>query len=162
MLWSGENWYNAYTPLIIPVNQWSHVAFTVDNGTVKVYLNGEEMFVGRDFPDVFTGEDSIFSLGVNYWNDPFKGMIDDLRIYDAAISADKIAKLAEGTSKLEVSNNIVVPIDSNGVSVHDPSVIKADSTYWVFGSHLASAYSKDLINWKQYSDHVHNLSLIHI
>ncbi|WP_374956486.1 glycoside hydrolase family 43 protein [Orenia metallireducens] len=77
-------------------------------------------------------------------------------MYDAAISADKIAKLAEGTSKLEVSNNIVVPIDSNGVSVHDPSVIKADSTYWVFGSHLASAYSKDLINWEQYSDHVHD------
>lgn len=33
------------------------------------------------------------------------------------------------------------------VSVHDPSVIKVDDTYYIFGSHLAGAKSTDLINW---------------
>lgn len=34
------------------------------------------------------------------------------------------------------------------VSVHDPSVIKADNgEYYIFGSHLAGAKSKDLVNW---------------
>lgn len=37
------------------------------------------------------------------------------------------------------------------VSVHDPSIIKADGTYYVFGSHLASAKSKDLMAWEQIS-----------
>lgn len=37
------------------------------------------------------------------------------------------------------------------VSVHDPSVIKVNNTYYVFGSHLASAKSQDLISWKQIS-----------
>lgn len=32
-------------------------------------------------------------------------------------------------------------------SVHDPSVIKAGDTYYVFGSHLAAAKSKDLMHW---------------
>ncbi len=33
------------------------------------------------------------------------------------------------------------------VSVHDPSVIKADGTYYIFGSHRAWAKSDDLISW---------------
>lgn len=40
------------------------------------------------------------------------------------------------------------------VSVHDPSVIKVDDTYYVFGSHLASAKSKDLMSWTQISSGV--------
>ncbi|MCX7656294.1 MAG: glycoside hydrolase family 43 protein [Treponemataceae bacterium] len=35
-----------------------------------------------------------------------------------------------------------------GVSVHDPSIVAADGKYYVFGSHMASAVSKDLINWQ--------------
>lgn len=33
------------------------------------------------------------------------------------------------------------------VSVHDPSVIKVDDSYYIFGSHLAAAKSTDLMNW---------------
>lgn len=35
------------------------------------------------------------------------------------------------------------------VSVHDPSILKADGEYYVFGSHLAYAKSTDLVNWQQ-------------
>jgi len=37
------------------------------------------------------------------------------------------------------------------VSVHDPSIIKEPGTgkYYVFGSHLATAKSDDLVNWEQ-------------
>ncbi len=33
-------------------------------------------------------------------------------------------------------------------SVHDPSIRKAGDTYYIFGSHLAAAKSKDLMNWE--------------
>ncbi|MGV7206942.1 glycoside hydrolase family 43 protein [Oxalobacteraceae bacterium A2-2] len=39
-------------------------------------------------------------------------------------------------------------------SVHDPSVIKVDSTYYVFGSHLAAAKTTDLMNWTKIADGV--------
>ncbi len=32
-------------------------------------------------------------------------------------------------------------------SVHDPSVLKVDDTYYVFGSHLAAAKTKDFMQW---------------
>lgn len=38
------------------------------------------------------------------------------------------------------------------VSVHDPSIIRAeDGTYYIFGSHMAAAKSTDLIQWKMIS-----------
>ncbi|MCH5253130.1 MAG: family 43 glycosylhydrolase, partial [Lachnospiraceae bacterium] len=33
------------------------------------------------------------------------------------------------------------------VSVHDPSIIKADGTYYIFGSHMEGAYTTDLRSW---------------
>ena len=41
------------------------------------------------------------------------------------------------------------------VGVHDPSVMRdKDGVYYIIGSHLASAKSKDLINWQQISTSV--------
>ena len=37
------------------------------------------------------------------------------------------------------------------VTVHDPSVVRHDNTFYVFGSHLASASTTDLIQWTQLS-----------
>nr|WP_307990678.1 glycoside hydrolase family 43 protein [uncultured Niameybacter sp.] len=37
------------------------------------------------------------------------------------------------------------------VSVHDPSVIKVEDTYYVFGSHLQAAKTNDLMAWTQIS-----------
>lgn len=45
--------------------------------------------------------------------------------------------------------------DSSGISVHDPTLFKAeDGTYYIYGTHMASAKSTDLINWKTVSNGV--------
>ncbi|MFT7776070.1 glycoside hydrolase family 43 protein [Roseateles sp.] len=41
-------------------------------------------------------------------------------------------------------------------SVHDPSVIRADGQFYVFGSHLAAARTPDLMNWTKLADGVNN------
>jgi len=38
--------------------------------------------------------------------------------------------------------------------VHDPSIIRVDGTFYVFGSHLAAARSTDLMNWTKLADGV--------
>lgn len=43
-----------------------------------------------------------------------------------------------------------LPSFSN-VSVHDPSIVRDGSTFYVFGSHLASARTGDLMHWTQLS-----------
>ncbi len=39
-----------------------------------------------------------------------------------------------------------------GVSVHDPSVYKADGKYYIFGSHMSTAVSEDLRTWTSLGD----------
>lgn len=41
---------------------------------------------------------------------------------------------------------------SSGVTVHDPSILKADGEYYIFGSHMSAAKSKDLTNWEKISE----------
>lgn len=91
MLWSGTAWYDASTGLKINVGQWTHVAFTVNNGTAKVYINGVQKFSGTGFPDVFTNESGVFGLGVNYWDTPYQGLIDELKIYSLALTGQQVA-----------------------------------------------------------------------
>ena len=37
------------------------------------------------------------------------------------------------------------------VSVHDPSIVYTNGSYYVFGSHHAAARSTDLMNWTDVS-----------
>ena len=39
-----------------------------------------------------------------------------------------------------------------GVSVHDPSIVKVDGKYYIFGSHMSTAVSEDLRNWTSLGD----------
>ncbi|WHX47834.1 LamG domain-containing protein [Paenibacillus woosongensis] len=94
MLWAGSNWYDAGTGVNTVPREWTHFAFTVNKGHVTVYVNGEEKFTGTGFPDVFLDDQGTFSLGVNWWDAPFKGMIDELHIYKGVITADQAAALA--------------------------------------------------------------------
>ena len=45
-------------------------------------------------------------------------------------------------------------INASRVSVHDPSIIKDPKTgqYYVFGSHVEAAKSKDLLNWNRFTN----------
>jgi len=95
MVWSGSSrWYDGTSGMTVDTDEWTHVALTVDKGTVRFYVNGEQKFSGTNFPDVFTSSGSNFSLGVNWWDPPFQGMIDELRIYDGVLDQSEIAELA--------------------------------------------------------------------
>ena len=75
---------------------------------------------------------------------------------------------AEAAENLKISDNrkqavteitdmddIYEKSNKSRVSVHDPSIIKdTDGTYYIFGSHLAWAKSKDLENWTAFSNNI--------
>ena len=44
----------------------------------------------------------------------------------------------------------------SNIAVHDPSVIRAGSQFYVFGSHLSAARSSDLTSWVRVADGVHS------
>lgn len=89
MIWSGEEWYDANTGMTINADEWTHLAFTVNGGKIDVYINGVNKHLGEGFPNVFTTADASFSLGVNYWDIPFKGLMDELLIYDNFVLSEE-------------------------------------------------------------------------
>ncbi|SDZ47962.1 arabinan endo-1,5-alpha-L-arabinosidase [Evansella caseinilytica] len=97
MLWSNSGaWYDAGTGVKVETGKWTHVAFTVDSGQLKIYIDGVERFSGTGFPNVFTSTNALFALGVNYWDPPFKGKIDEVMIFqDTVLSAEEITELAQ-------------------------------------------------------------------
>lgn len=71
-----------------------------------------------------------------------------------SISAER-AQAASGTAGAQAIDAVLegetddAPGKVSRVSVHDPSIIKADGTYYVFGTHMADAKSADLMDWEQ-------------
>lgn len=54
---------------------------------------------------------------------------------------------------------IVNSLGYNDIGVHDPSIVKVDGTYYVFGSHLAAAKTTDLMDWQYVSNSVNDTPL---
>lgn len=66
------------------------------NGELKIDSTSEDLDgYGGMTPDVFTEAYGNFQalVGINYWDDCFKGYIDDLYIYNAALSDEEVANL---------------------------------------------------------------------
>jgi arabinan endo-1,5-alpha-L-arabinosidase len=94
MLWSGsDQWLDGSTGLRIQPNQWRHLAFSVNKGVLSVYVDGVRRFNGGTLQDFFSTRPGIFALGVNYWDLPFNGMIDELKVYEAALAGAEIKAL---------------------------------------------------------------------
>lgn len=98
-------------------NNWLHTAVVWDAGTktAKLYINGEEPSYQTTTPGTGTYNSDVSRNkeigriphvgGIQY----FKGMIDDVRIYDRALSAEEVEQLyQDGVGEL-VSLEIVGP-----------------------------------------------------
>lgn len=119
MIWSGTEWFDGNLGTQVLVDEWAHIAFTVEQGELVAYLNGVEVFRGEGFPDIFTDKDSVFTLGVNYWDQAFQGSIDDVRVYDSEVlDAASIALLADGI-EIDVKEEITEPVVDEIVVTQD-------------------------------------------
>lgn len=89
---SGGTNANIQAPVnSVPVNQWVHVAFVLDNGTGYLYVNGNQVGTGS-LSSVNTPSAQNIKLGERVLGGsiPFQGAIDELRVWDVARSATEI------------------------------------------------------------------------
>lgn len=75
---------------------------------------------------------------------------------DSSTSTPTGGSSSGGTTTATNPNAVQTALTFGNASVHDPSVIKTNSTYYVFGSHLAAAKTTDLMNWTKLADGVDN------
>jgi hypothetical protein len=78
-------------------NTWYHIAGTYDGVTMKLYINGQlDNYIAKN-GNIFVSNSNWYIGAFNYGNIAyFNGLIDDVRVYDTALSADEIWQLYQG------------------------------------------------------------------
>ena len=85
----GSGNQNTVAPSALPVNVWSHLAATFDGKTVKLYINGE-LVASQPQGTPLTTSTGTFQIGGSSYGEFFNGWLDEIRIYNRALSAAEI------------------------------------------------------------------------
>lgn len=92
---NGSAWVELDGPAVV-LNTWTHITCTYDGTTMRMYVNGTD--IGTTTLSSFSPNiANPFRIGAgategggNFW---FPGLIDDVRVYDRALSAAEVATL---------------------------------------------------------------------
>ncbi|NCR19620.1 MAG: LamG domain-containing protein [Microcystis aeruginosa LL13-03] len=122
----GWNWIS--TGYGVKSNQWSHIAFSFENGRIKTYVNGSLIYTYDGVGTIgdVSSQDEL-RIGNRQWNntDFFKGQIDEVRVWNvtktqAEIQANLSQKLTGNEQGLvgywnfeETSGNTVNDLTAN-------------------------------------------------
>jgi hypothetical protein len=80
---------NLLAPSPVPLNTWSHVAGTYDGTTMSFYVNGV-LVSSQPQTGAITPSTDALSLGGNPGGANWNGLLDEVRIYNRALSATEI------------------------------------------------------------------------
>jgi len=69
---------------LLPLNTWSHLAATYDGATMRLYVNGVQVASAPQTGPIAASSQAL-SIGSNW-----AGQLDEVRIYNRAISASQI------------------------------------------------------------------------
>lgn len=116
----GSGWGNN-SGMTVPLNEWSYVAMVVTPDSVTLYMN-EQQWVSHvtlspvDFPELF--------IGKGHYSSFFKGKIDEVTIWNRALSQSEIRELRHLTKDdiINIEPNLVAYYqfnNSTGSSVFD-------------------------------------------
>ncbi|MEZ5596736.1 MAG: LamG-like jellyroll fold domain-containing protein, partial [Pseudomonadales bacterium] len=119
---AGSTWFNITSTETVTLNQWQHVAFTVDavSGEQKLYLNGVVVAQAMNTAALFFQPNGHY-LGGNVGGATklFSGLMDDALIYTRALSPDEISALV--IEQAQTSANVSLTI----TPINDTPVVSA-------------------------------------
>lgn len=123
---SGGTWIAAGEENRLSFDNWSHLAVTCDKNTYKMYLNGELIAseaVNVQIDQALNPNELLIGSGWNadgtaiFNGHAFKGRMDDVRIFNVALSEEQIKKSTEGIlQNLPPEIKAVSPSDGSNIS----------------------------------------------
>lgn len=128
-----------------PLNEWSNVVVTVSGTTGTMYLNGTVVATNTNMtlkPSAL-GNTTRNYLGKSQYSDPaYNGAIDDLAIYNRALSAAEVAALAGGQA---ANGNVAMYRfdEAGGTTLADSSGNNRNGTVVVGGGGSATTTATD-------------------
>jgi hypothetical protein len=74
----------------LPLNVWTHLAATYDGTTLRLYVNAIQVG-SRALPGSMAVSSGVLRIGGNsVWGEYFSGLIDEVRIYNRALTPAQI------------------------------------------------------------------------
>jgi hypothetical protein len=77
-------------PSSLPLNTWTHLAVTYNATTLRLFVNGVQVSSRAQTGAIVTSSNVLGIGGNNAWDEYFAGMIDEVRIYNRALSQNEI------------------------------------------------------------------------
>ena len=74
----------------LPLNTWTHLAATYDGTTLRIFVNGVQVGTRSVSGALLTSTGALRLGGNSIWGEYFQGRLDDIRIYNRALSAAQI------------------------------------------------------------------------
>ena len=75
---------------ILSPNQWWHLVGTYDGHNEILYINGEQVAIRTQANDILTSSGALRIGGDSIWGEYFQGYIDEVRIYNRALSIEEV------------------------------------------------------------------------
>lgn len=104
--WNGSEWW-WNSGLIVPDNEWAHVALVVEPEKATIYLNGvAAVNAVSHVVEEFDGE---LRFGADAHSGPrrFKGQMDEICIWDRALSLEEIWAFRHLTKKPQTDDSLI-------------------------------------------------------
>ncbi len=86
----GGSYGEAFGPAALTPDTWTHLAVTYDGADVRLYVNGTQVADTPKTGSILTSTNALQIGGDSVYGQFFHGAIDDVRIYDTALSAGQI------------------------------------------------------------------------
>ena len=82
--------------VVVPINTWTHIAVTFEGTTVKFYKNGvlSDTKIQTNMPNA--GLNTIYIGGYTSWGTYLNGALDNVKIYNRALTAQEVASEYSG------------------------------------------------------------------
>ena len=103
------NWVNIQSSYTTPLNEWHYYVATLDNTTIKMYVDGELVHTATiDWKTAALHANPQIQIGVDLpgSDEIYAGYYSDVRIYATALSAEDIKSLYETRASIDNYNNI--------------------------------------------------------
>lgn len=90
----GNNWICAASARLSPIT-WTHIAMTKAGNNYTFFINGAQVYTGTETTPTLSG---VFMMGSSpYSNVAFNGRMDDIRLFNKALTPLQIQSFVQGT-----------------------------------------------------------------
>jgi hypothetical protein len=74
----------------VPLDSWTHLAATYDGATLRLYVNGTQVATRAITGAIRASTGALRIGGNNVWGEWFAGLIDEVRLYNRALTAAEL------------------------------------------------------------------------